>query len=51
MQSERVSIFIDGSNLYHSLKSLGIQKINFQKLVDRLIGNRQLVLVFIIMPL
>ena len=46
MQSERVSIFIDGSNLYHSLKNLGIQRIDFQKLINRLIGNRQLVLVF-----
>lgn len=46
MQSERVSIFIDGSNLYHNFKGLGIQRIDFQKLVDRLVGNRQLVLVF-----
>ncbi|MDO8516968.1 MAG: NYN domain-containing protein [Nanoarchaeota archaeon] len=34
---ERVSIFIDGSNLYHSL---GGVKINFEKLVKELVKNR-----------
>lgn len=43
---ERISIFIDGSNLYHSLKRIGISKINFQKLVDKLINGRQLISVF-----
>lgn len=43
---ERVSIFIDGSNLYHSLKRLKIFKINFQKLISKLKGDRELVSVF-----
>jgi len=36
---ERVSIFIDGSNLYHSLKELGI-KIDFEKLIKELSKDR-----------
>lgn len=44
---ERVVIFIDGSNLYHSTKKLKIvNKINFQKLVNELVGNRKLINVF-----
>jgi len=43
---ERVSIFIDGSNLYHSLKKLNGAKINFEKLVNELVKDSQLVNVF-----
>jgi len=47
MEKERVSIFIDGSNLYHSLKKLKIvNKLNFQKLVNELVKNRELIKVF-----
>lgn len=46
MLKEKVAIFIDGSNLYHSLKSLDIDEINFDKLVQKLKGNRQIVSVF-----
>lgn len=46
MEKERVSIFIDGSNLYHSLKSLHINEINFDKLAKKLGGDRQIVSVF-----
>ena len=47
MQKERVSIFIDGSNFYHSSKKLDvIDKINFQKLINELVGNRELIKVF-----
>ncbi len=43
-KKERVSIFIDGSNLYHSLKLLKGVKIDFEKLLkeiskDRLLTN------------
>jgi len=41
-KKERVSIFIDGSNFYHSLKNLNISKIDFQKLIDILVNNRDL---------
>lgn len=43
---ERIAIFIDGSNLYHSLKALRIDKIDYQKLVDFLRKNRLLISVF-----
>ena len=39
-KKERVSIFIDGSNLYHSLKSLEGVKIDFEKLIKELSRNR-----------
>ncbi|MBS3090561.1 NYN domain-containing protein [Candidatus Pacearchaeota archaeon] len=45
-KQERISIFIDGSNLYYSLKDLGVAKIDFQKLVDLLKKGRLLVSVF-----
>jgi len=45
-KKERVSIFIDGSNLYYSLKDLGVSKINFQKLVGLLKKNRLLISIF-----
>ncbi len=44
---ERVSIFIDGSNFYHSTKALKItEEINFQKLISELIGDRMLINIF-----
>ena len=44
---ERVAIFIDGSNFYHSTKKLKIiNKVNFQKLVNELVENRTLINVF-----
>ncbi len=46
-KQERVVIFIDGSNFYHSTKKLKIvNKVNFQKLINELIGDRKLVKVF-----
>ena len=45
MEKERGSIFIDGSNLYHSLKRLGVD-IGFDKLIMDLVGERFLVNVF-----
>ena len=46
--SERVSIFIDGRNFYHSTKNLEKRgfKINFQKIVNELIENRDLINVY-----
>lgn len=43
---ERISIFIDGSNLYYSLKALEMPRIDFQKLVYLLKKDRSLVNVF-----
>lgn len=41
-KGERVIILIDGSNFYYSTAKKG-KKVNFQKLVKELIGNRSLV--------
>jgi len=47
MKKERVSIFIDGSNFYHSTKKLKVtDKIDFQKLITELVGNRELIKVY-----
>lgn len=47
MKKERVAIFIDGSNFYHSTKKLKVSnKINFQKLISELLGERELVNVY-----
>lgn len=40
---DRVAIFIDGSNLYHALKSnFGRSDLNFSEFVNRLCGSRRL---------
>ncbi len=39
-KEDRVSIFIDGSNLYHSLKSIEGVKIDFEKLIKELSKDR-----------
>jgi len=46
MPKERVAIFIDGSNLYYSLKDLGINKIDFQKLIQLLTKDNLLTSTF-----
>jgi uncharacterized LabA/DUF88 family protein len=45
-KKERVAIFIDGSNLYYSLKDLDVAKLDFQKLVKMLEKDRLLVSVY-----
>jgi uncharacterized LabA/DUF88 family protein len=42
---ERIAIFIDASNLYHSLKKIN-EKIDFEKLIKNLVGTRELTNVF-----
>ena len=47
-KNERVAIFIDGRNFYHSTKRLerkGLE-INLGKLVNDLVGNRELIAVY-----
>lgn len=44
---EKVAIFIDGSNLYHSLKNeYGRTDLDFEKFYRKLVGSRQLVRVY-----
>jgi len=47
MKKERVAIFIDGSNFYHSTKKLKIEgKINFKKLISESLGDRELMNIY-----
>ncbi len=41
--SQRVNIFIDTQNIYHSAKNLFNAKVDFKRLVDFLVGERNLV--------
>jgi len=43
---QRVNIFIDTQNIYHSAKNLYEAKVDFKKLVDLLTGERKLVQAF-----
>lgn len=43
---ERIAIFIDGSNLYHGLKSLRLKRIDFEKFVKTISEGREIVRVF-----
>lgn len=44
---DRVMIFIDGSNMYHSLKAQFSQtNVDFEKFCDKLVGGRTLVRVY-----
>ena len=45
--TERIALFIDGSNLYHALKSdFGDAKIDFAKFAAKLVGLRDLVRIY-----
>jgi len=45
--TERIMFFIDGSNLYHSLKSArGHARIDFKFLIDKLVADRHLIRVY-----
>ena len=48
MATERISIFIDGRNFYHSTKNLKKRgyEIEFQKIINKIVGNRELINVF-----
>src|SRR3989338_5235955 len=45
-KKERVSIFIDGSNLYHGLKVIGTSIANFEEFANLIVGDRDLQRVF-----
>ena len=46
MAKERVAVFIDGSNLYYSFKKIGLDGIDFQKLIRLLTKNNLLISTF-----
>ncbi len=43
---QRVNIFIDTQNIYHSAKNLYGKKVDFGKLISLLVGERKLIKVF-----
>jgi len=47
MLTERVTIYIDGSNLYHSLKKeFSRTDLDFEKFCSKLLGGRHLVRIY-----
>ncbi|MEA3329932.1 MAG: NYN domain-containing protein [Nanoarchaeota archaeon] len=46
MKKERVVVFIDGSNLYYSLKNLKKGRIDFQNLLRLVTKNKMLISTF-----
>ncbi len=42
-KDQRVGVFIDIQNLYHSAKNLYRARVNFKELIKALIGNRKLI--------
>jgi len=45
-KAQRVAVFIDVQNLYHSAKNLFHSRVNFQKVVEEAVAGRQLVRTF-----
>src|SRR6185312_987365 len=41
--NQRVGIFVDVSNLYHSAKNLYQGRVNYAELIKHLVGGRQLI--------
>lgn len=46
-QHQRVGVFIDAQNMYHSAKNLYRSRVNFKKILDEVVGNRKLIRAFI----
>lgn len=44
---QRVGVFVDAQNMYHSARSLYKAKVNFKKVLEQAVGDRQLVRAFI----
>lgn len=42
-QNQRVAVFIDVQNLYHSARAIYQKRVNFKELVEAAVGNRQLI--------
>ena len=45
-KNQRVAVFIDVQNLYHSARALYKKRVNFKELLDSSIGQRQLIRAF-----
>ena len=42
-KNQRVGVFIDAQNLYHSARNLYRANVNFKKIVDAAVGDRPLI--------
>ena len=45
-QHQRVGVFVDAQNMYHSAKNLYRAKVNFRKLLEDVVGDRKLIRAF-----
>ena len=45
-QHQRVGVFVDAQNMYHSAKNLYRAKVNFKKLLEDVVGDRKLIRAF-----
>jgi len=46
-KNQRVAVFIDAQNLYHSARAIYQKRVNFKELLSSAVGNRQLVRAFV----
>lgn len=46
-QHQRVGVFVDAQNMYHSAKNLYHAKVNFKRVLEEAVGNRKLIRAFI----
>ncbi len=46
-QHQRVGVFVDAQNMYHSAKNLYHAKVNFKKVLETTVGKRRLIRAFI----
>lgn len=46
-EHQRVGVFVDAQNMYHSAKNLYHARLNFKKMLDAVVGNRKLIRAFI----
>jgi uncharacterized LabA/DUF88 family protein len=45
-KNQRVAVFIDVQNLYHSARAIYQKRVNFKELVESVVGERQLIRAF-----
>lgn len=46
-EHQRVGVFVDAQNMYHSARNLYKAKLNFKKVLETAVGNRRLIRAFI----
>ena len=46
-EHQRIGVFVDAQNMYHTAKNLYKAKVNFKKVLESAVGNRRLIRAFI----